>query len=520
MKPDTTLESVDVTNKYEYDRRGNRTKMIEAFGAPEVRTTLYTYDKLDRLKTVTGDSVAVLSSLTDLTATTNVAPLTQYNYDAAGNLIETIDPTGARTLYYYDGLGRQTVALNAEGVYSKWTYDANGNIASVRVYADKITLPGTAGGTPPSTGSSDYRETTYTYDGDNRLLTTNTSATRTGTYSTGSYVFKNTAGVALTVTNVYDSFGNVVAQQDARGNYVWYFYDKLGRKVAQVDQELYLTTYALNADGNVLTETRFSNKAAAPSVPPSATAPTVTPDSVKDRITNFTYDKNGRRLTEARSNVMVTTVTSGTVHPTASATATITYTYNQLGEVLSRQEATGDLTSYDYDRMGRQRRVLGAAFTDWNNTANVRDTTVMSYDGLNNLVSSVENGTRTTAYTYVKGRLDTMTDAGRPAAQLCLRRRRPRAGRPLYAPEVRRHQRPGSRRRALRCRRPRRLPVRRHQERRHLELRRHLEPALQPLWRSRGAGRQHRQRRSRRRDEVSGTLRLRQGGPGVEIHRG
>ena len=50
-----TVVATSVTNKFEYDARGNRTKKIEAFGLAEVRTTLYFYDKADRLIETRGE---------------------------------------------------------------------------------------------------------------------------------------------------------------------------------------------------------------------------------------------------------------------------------------------------------------------------------------------------------------------------------------------------------------------------------------------------------------------------------
>ena len=50
-------QTIRIVNTYTYDSRGNRTKMEEASNLAEKRTTTYTYDKLDRLLTETGDAV-------------------------------------------------------------------------------------------------------------------------------------------------------------------------------------------------------------------------------------------------------------------------------------------------------------------------------------------------------------------------------------------------------------------------------------------------------------------------------
>ncbi len=58
----------------------------------------------------------------------------------------------------------------------------------------------------------------------------------------------------------YDAFGNVVKAVDGNGNATFSHYDKLGRKIAQLDTEKYLTTWTYDAEGNVLTETRYANR--------------------------------------------------------------------------------------------------------------------------------------------------------------------------------------------------------------------------------------------------------------------
>lgn len=408
----STAQSTTVTNKFVYDGRGNRTQMIEAFGLDEVRTTNYVYDKLDRLVTTTHDQVSVVA--TDLQTTSTVTPTESFIYDKRGNLIESDDAAGARTLFYYDDLDRKIASINAVGTLSTWTYDDNGNATSVRVYGTQFTtLPTTPGGTPPSlSGTPPYRETTYTYDRANRLLTTTVASLKTGEY--GSSYTITTANVV--VSNTYDKNGNVIAQTDGRGNNSFFYYDKLGRKIAQVDQENYLTFFTLDADGNVTMEERFAT--ALSTAPTTSSNPTTLHDTLAalanadDRITSFTYDKNGRRLTEVRTGVVAWTINTSTGALTsASTTSTITYAYNGLGEVTRKTEATGEYTDYFYDNFGRQTQIKSSSFLDYTATS-VQRVMDQYYDGLNNLTRTVQNSTRTTKFSYgAGGKLASMTDA-------------------------------------------------------------------------------------------------------------
>lgn len=405
---DGPLTTTTIVNKYEYDKRGNLTKTIEAFGAAEVRHTIFAYDKLDRLTSKTGDAV-----LTQLSGTL-VTPTETYTYDAAGNLIESVDANGARTLFYYDDLNRKIADVDPTGAVRTYGYDAAGNLVTARAYDARVNLGSlTAGGTLPLTGS--YRETTHQYDALNRLQKTFVLNTLSGAWVGSSYVItdSNSAPDYLVTEYNYDAVGNVIKTIDPNGNAAFSYYDKLGRKTAQVDQENYLTTWALDAEGNVLTERRYAtrwNNTVTTAAPPSVGIVTA------DRITEFTYDTLGRRLTETRKNVEAWSVNGLGQLSTANGDAEILYTYNELGQVKSKREANGDTTSYTYDNAGRLIVEERAGFVDYNNAA-VRPTLRYFYDGLDQLTSTRQGNfatasdDRITTDSYAAGRLSSTTDA-------------------------------------------------------------------------------------------------------------
>jgi YD repeat-containing protein len=428
--------TISVINSYEYDARGNRSKMIEAEGAAEVRTTNYFYDKLDRLITTTHDAVTVVN--TDLTGTSGIVPQESIKYDRRGNVIETVDAGGARTLFWYDDLDRaiaqviQTAKISGveKGTLIRTTYDGNGNVTSVKVYGDPpITLPADATGAIPSpSDANNYRLTSYTYYRDNRVKEAIVAAVTSGEWNGSSYVLTpglisgapNPAAEIRTLVE-YDKAGNVTHEEDGRGNDLWRWYDKLGRKSAEVDAENYLTVWTRDAEGNVSSETRYATQLSG--FAPGPTPPTVGA-SAADRTTSFLYDRNGRRTQEQRLAVAYTSIDTGTGAATdvaatdVSAKSTVTYSYNGLGEVLTRTEAAG-ATAYTYDTIGRMTFEVGQSFTDYQG-AGVTPRTAYGYDGLNNIKSTrVQMGAaandtndRITTSTYgAGGRLATMTNA-------------------------------------------------------------------------------------------------------------
>ncbi len=422
---DGTQEATSVTNTYSYDSRGDRTQMVEASGLSEHRTTNYTYDLDNRLIQTAHDSETYYD--TDIKTTHTATPTETIVYNNRGEVVQTTDASGAKMFFYYDHRGNKIAQVNAVGMLSTWTYSLNDTVSTQRVYGDFITVPSAPAASPPSPYDvNNYRETTYTYDRINRLLKTTVASLITGQYTTS---YATTTG-SVVITNDYNKLGNIVHTSVGDGTTpwsdVWFFFDKLGRKIAQVDQANFLTSFTLDQNGNATNETRYATALSA--------TPTITSDpatlaagvsgNANDRITNFTYDKNGRRLTEARTGVAYSTINTSTGAKTdfTNGTATITYTYNALGEVLTKQEATGDTTTYTYDEFGRQTKVQGAAFTDYQGTANVRHTTEQFYDGLNNLTRTVVQDSTTgttsitldhvTQYGYgANGRLDNMIDA-------------------------------------------------------------------------------------------------------------
>lgn len=416
-RPDGTLQASGYFRFYQtYDSRGNILWRYDAFGLEEQRITGYTYDRANRLTYVSHEAVTVTAS--DMSGTSSASPIETYVYNRRGQLIQSVDAAGGKSTTWYDALGRKTHAVNAVGTLTTWTYDANGNALTMRVYDSAVSIPGTPPSATPPSGTGTYREIGYAYDRANRQLSTSVASLITGQYSGTTWSSNSSDTITTSIDRL--KWGGVIKETDGRDNVTWTWLDGLGRKVAQVDRENYLTVWELDTNGNTKTEIRYATKITGSFDEASSVTALkgLAGTSTDDRKTTFTYDRNGHRLTESRWNVKASTV-SGTGGLTeTSTTATIAYTYNALGLVATRTEANGvDVTTYAYDTSGRLTSVTGPAYLDQTGTS-VQRRTENFYDAFDRIVRTEVNRVggssaddRVTTFTYVKDRLSETSDA-------------------------------------------------------------------------------------------------------------
>lgn len=406
LKQETWPDTITV-NKYGYDSRGNRTSMIEAYGRAEQRTTTYQYDLANRLTAKIGNTVAVVGS--DFYTQTSQTPIDRYYYDGRGNLYKSVDAAGGKTYYFYDMQHRKVGQVDAMGGLSTWAYDDNGNMVMARTYPEPVylterysfeNLERAFGSDRPGSmtwNQTEYRETLYAYDKNNRLISTTIKGVRIGSNDSGTFQipFQD-----IITTYEYDAMGNLVLQTDPRNGKIYSYYDKSGRKVAQVDQENYLTVWTLDGDGNALGETRYANRISG-GVTTSYTVAqlqSAAGTNSADRTTEFTYDRNGRRTSEKRLNVLIANVAANGVYSgTTTANSQINYGYNGLGQ-LTFKVAPSIFHEYSYDNMGRLTTKYDSAFDGIDGAQaqkNFQTYTTYTYDSLNNLTSETRRAKNT-----------------------------------------------------------------------------------------------------------------------------
>jgi len=447
---------VELVTTFNYDLRNNRVSMAEGYaataaGSPvNLRTTTYVFDKLDRVIKKYNAPLQIVDGT--LTAINGVAYTEDYGYDKRSN-ITRVDKYGwdgvkaydkVSSFAYYDDLDRKVAEARQSDasawIYSTFSYDKVGHVVSIKVYENPLTATPAQGGTAPAVPSGAWRQTDAAFDKLGRQTSTTVVSTSADAIVSGNWTgtaYSTNAGAAvssqgLTASQTYDANGNVVLTTDANGGKVYAWYDALNRKTTQLDAEGYLTTWTYDAEGNAQQETRYATKYAGTVATPGINPPSVT-TSTADRVTQFTYDRNGNRLTEKRLNVAAWTVNpdTGAASPASLSYSLVRYTYNALGQVVTKEmgvdeaaaiptyDATGTaIAAYKYDTLGRLVEQKGAVYTDYLG-ATVQAITNYSYDALGDLVrtadlaSSTPSGNdRATYYRYgAGGRLLSTQDA-------------------------------------------------------------------------------------------------------------
>jgi len=418
-----TVNGSAVVNVYAYDAFGNRIQTIEAQGLPEQRFTTYRYDKAGRQTQRIGSAYTAIDAVS--LSTRNVVPVEQTVYDGLGRVIEnrarghwdgsTVEG-GQRSLSYYDPAGNKLVQIAPDGAITRYEYDTAGHVVRESAMANRAALPASAGGVPPSVApdSAVDRHTRISYDALGRRVETQREAVQ---------FWEPTANSDQIITNMsppslvtlqrlsYDAAGSVLQEIDGRGNSVYSYYDKLGRKLLRFDQESYAVAWDYDDFADAFTrETRYAGR-----VPAYARQDDVGQSlALRDpatlraglsqtdvRVSTFELDRLGRLLEKRTLNVDTQFVDANGVINRRTADAVTQYLYDGLGHVKQIRERVGitfegqadvwSQTNVEFDKLGRETRRLEAAYTDHELNL-VRPEVSTEYNGLGAVSRSLRRG--------------------------------------------------------------------------------------------------------------------------------
>ena len=320
-------ELFDNTFTYERWDCGNRTSFTLTQNGEVLQSVAYTYDDLNRLTTVSE----------------NGAQQAAYTYDTNGNRASLTYANGVTETYRYNK-ANWIISLenrNNSGLISSYTYT---------YYAS---------GSQKTKTAADGKVTSYVYDGLNRLV----QESETG---------------ALTQSYTYDARGNRAAMTvtGTESYAVSYTYDANNRLLTeQKTQGLLtdLTTYTYDANGNLLSKTVLAgNGGAAGSTYAYNTLNQLVSATENQRTAAYAYNAQGIRTTKVtfstRTNYLldganvvgerlngeyVSYLRGANLISRTGEDGTDYYLFNAHGDVTGLADSTGaSARAYDYDAFG------------------------------------------------------------------------------------------------------------------------------------------------------------------------
>ncbi|MFC5475093.1 DUF6531 domain-containing protein [Paraherbaspirillum soli] len=395
------------------------------------------YDAAGKLvRIATREGLLQTLSYSDATTPTTVAPQAglllrvadtfghqlNFVYDSSSRVVQMTDPAGGITAYGYDSTNRLSSVTYPDGklrtyLYNEPAYTAGADLPTaltgiidengVRFAIFNYDSSGQAISTEHAGGVEKY-SVAYPQLGSQSTVTDPLGSVRTYNFQTIQNTLRYTgesqpggAGCGTAASNVtYDANGNIASESDFNGAVTTYSYD-LTRN---------LETSRVEASGTPQARTISTQWHPSFSLPLKIAEP--------KRVTSYSYDASGNLLSKIEQATSDATGAQG-LSPTVTGSArTWTYTYNNLGQLLT---ATGprtdvaDKTTYAYDSNGNLSTItnaVGQVTTLSHYDANGRVgliadangvTTALTYSPrgwLTSRVVTVGNMVGTTSYTY------------------------------------------------------------------------------------------------------------------------
>ncbi|MEP6339131.1 RHS repeat-associated core domain-containing protein [Parasphingorhabdus sp.] len=426
---DTVLVvSQSLTNDYDANRNLARSDDNEVNGATTTTETVsqFSYDGRNQLEcSATRMNKAVFGSLSSTSAcdlgttgTLGTDRISKNSYDVLGRVTKTV--SGYRVLGT-SGAGEIDIELGyTTNGQVAWRKDGNGN------------------------------QTSYAYDGFDRLLTTTfpDSSTEVATYDNRSNVitFKKRAG--QTITNSYDNTSRLTQSSYSNSDpTVTYVYDGLGRETSVTRTGISTLSYTYdglgrqnseNQDGRTVSYTYdIAGRRTRLDHPDSfyltyEYSPAAQVTAIKENgslaLVTYAYDGLGRATSLTRANGITTSLTYDPISRLASydhsTLVTGSFTYNPASQLTTREVSNTAFTykalvdrnlGYVVNNLNQYTSATGttpATFThDLNGNMTGDGTNTYAYDALNRLTSSSGGAAATLVY-GPKGRLISTTAGG------------------------------------------------------------------------------------------------------------
>ena len=253
--------------------------------------------------------------------------ITQYQYDAMGNLTLVIDPLLNQTQYSYDALNRRVKSIDANSGTTILTYDGHSQLTGVQDPRQLNTTYQIDGlGNQTQLTSPDTGTTVRTFDAAGNLLTSKDAKNQTTTYT-------------------YDVLNRIATIKYNDGQTVTYTYDQgtngIGR-LSKITDSSGSTTYSYDQYGQILSDVRVIN---------SATYTTTYTYDSASQLSSVTYP-SGRLITYVRDALgRISQITSTNKGNTVTLVSNVQYA--PTGRVIAYVNGSDTLVRYGTDLDGR-----------------------------------------------------------------------------------------------------------------------------------------------------------------------
>jgi RHS repeat-associated protein len=381
----TTTNALGQVSVKLLDSDGNVTANIDTAG----NTTQFIYDKgsqrhgegrlvetryADGTSTHIGyDALGRVISQTD-----QVGITTNFGYDALGRLNEVRDALGNVTRYGFDALGRQSAQTDSNGHTTRFEYDRLGRlIRRILPLGQSESFTYDANGNVRSHTNFNGETISFTYDVRGQLVA---KTWPDGKIETFAYTPDGLRLQAGDDSYTYDAKGHLISEIKARGHVITYTYDLAGNRTA-VETSAGVTRYTYDA----------LNRMASITAPDGGT-------------TTYAYDSVGNLSATTLPNGIVTTYDYDALHRVTQVesrrgngdlVASYAYTLDATGRRTQVVEGhSGRTVRYDYDALYR---LISETVTDPINGTNIISYT---YDAVGNRLTKTDSVAGPTTYIY------------------------------------------------------------------------------------------------------------------------
>jgi len=350
-----------LVTQYRYDDVGNKTQQIDAL----LRTTTWQYDAMGRQvrrilpggqsESMHYDDAGQLDAKTDFNDVT-----TRYSYDDAGRLAGVDYAHDADVITLYTDSGQRQSVTDGQGT-TLYHYDARDRLVRVDYPDGKAIAYGYDDAGNRTSLQSPAQDQRFVFDELNRLQEVHTRV-RDGAERVASYR--------------YDEVGNRIRLTQADGTTTTTQFDERNRLRVLMTRNaaevlLFGATYDVDATGARTGTAESDASGPTRSVGYSydgvkrLTAEVITRSGQPDRVTQYTYDAVGNRLTKTEAGTLTTYAVDDNDRLQSETTAgtTTLYTYDDNGNTTG-QAKPGSWTRYTFDDANRLTRTQTSAGVD------------------------------------------------------------------------------------------------------------------------------------------------------------